>query len=107
LIFLEKSDEHEFLFGLKACADPELLIRVAGVNWNFFIMSPLLLVIRLLAGSWLDTEATFVPFLDEGSQGVLMVSGFDAGDLCHFCCLLLSCLLTKSLGMCQCCILTR
>jgi hypothetical protein len=44
---LEKSAEHEFLFGLKACADPKLLVRVARVNRNFFIVS-LLLTVRLL-----------------------------------------------------------
>jgi hypothetical protein len=31
-IFPEKSDEHDFLFGLNAYADPELLVRVAGVD---------------------------------------------------------------------------
>jgi hypothetical protein len=49
---LEKSDEREFLFGLKACANLELLVRVAGVNWNFFIIRPLLLIIRLLIDGW-------------------------------------------------------
>jgi hypothetical protein len=50
-IFLEKSDECEFLFGLKACADPELLVRVARVDWDFFVISLLLLQIcRLIGG---------------------------------------------------------
>jgi hypothetical protein len=29
---MKKNDEGKFLFVLKACADPELLVRVAGVN---------------------------------------------------------------------------
>jgi hypothetical protein len=43
--FLEKSDEREFLFGLQCCADPELLIWVVGVEWDFLIISLLLLLL--------------------------------------------------------------
>jgi hypothetical protein len=39
-IFPEKSDERKYLFGLKACADPELLVRVAGIGWDFFCHQP-------------------------------------------------------------------
>jgi hypothetical protein len=48
---MEKSDEREFLFGLKAYADPELFVRVARVDWDFFVISLLLLQIhRLIDG---------------------------------------------------------
>jgi hypothetical protein len=50
-IFSEKNDEREFLFGLKACADSELLVWVAGVNWDFFII--ILLQIHQLIGGLL------------------------------------------------------
>jgi hypothetical protein len=49
-IFPEKSDECEFLFGLKACADLELLVRVAGVKYNFLIISLLLFACLLIDG---------------------------------------------------------
>jgi hypothetical protein len=52
LDFLGESDEHELLFGLKACADPELLIQVVGVDWNFLIVG-LLLTVRLMIGGLL------------------------------------------------------
>jgi hypothetical protein len=42
-----------FLFGLKAFADLELLVRVAGFNWTFLIVSLLILIARLLIGWWL------------------------------------------------------
>jgi hypothetical protein len=47
-IFPEKSDEHEFLFGLKAYADPELLVQIARVDLDLLVVSLLLLPIRLL-----------------------------------------------------------
>jgi hypothetical protein len=47
-IFPKKSDEHEFVFGLKACADLELPVRVTGVNWDFLVISLLLLPLRRL-----------------------------------------------------------
>jgi hypothetical protein len=50
LIFPEKSDEREFLLGLQASADAKLLVRVVGIGWDFFVYSPLLLVIHQLIG---------------------------------------------------------
>jgi hypothetical protein len=47
-IFPEKSDEHEFLFDLKLCAEMEILISVIGVYRYFLVSSPLLLVIYWL-----------------------------------------------------------
>jgi hypothetical protein len=52
-IVMEKSDEHEFLFSIKACADPELLVRVAVISHYLFVLSPLLFVIRQLIGGLL------------------------------------------------------
>jgi hypothetical protein len=52
-IFSEKSDKREFLFSLEACANPELLVQVAGVDWDFFVISLLLLQIRRLIGGLL------------------------------------------------------
>jgi hypothetical protein len=47
-IFPEKSDEREFLIGPKACADPELLVWVGRIDWDFLIIGLLLLPVRLL-----------------------------------------------------------
>jgi hypothetical protein len=47
-IFPEKSDEHKFLFGLKAYADLELLVWVARVDWDFVVISLLLQIHRLI-----------------------------------------------------------
>jgi hypothetical protein len=41
-IFSEKSDEREFLFDLKICADLKLLVQVAGVDWDFLVINLLL-----------------------------------------------------------------
>jgi hypothetical protein len=60
---LEKSDECEFLFALLACADVELLVQVIRVSRDFFVRSPLLLVIHQLI------------------DGRPMVCGLGAGDL--------------------------
>jgi hypothetical protein len=52
-IVLEKSDESEFLFGVKVVADPELLVRVAGIHYNllvFYLQGSLQLIVRLLIG---------------------------------------------------------
>jgi hypothetical protein len=38
----EKSDEHEFLFGTQAFADPVLLVCVVWVNRNFLVVDPFL-----------------------------------------------------------------
>jgi hypothetical protein len=49
-IVLEKSDEHEFLFGVEVVTDLELLVRVAGVNHNLLVFCPhvsLHLIVRL------------------------------------------------------------
>jgi hypothetical protein len=40
--FPEKSDEHEFLFSIQACANLGLLVRVAGVDEDFFVINLLL-----------------------------------------------------------------
>jgi hypothetical protein len=47
-IFSEKSDEREFLFGIKLRAEMKLLVGVIGVYHNFLICSSLLLVVRWL-----------------------------------------------------------
>jgi hypothetical protein len=52
-IFLEKSDEREFLFGLKLRAETKLLISVIRVYRYFLISAPLLLVIHRLIGDGL------------------------------------------------------
>jgi hypothetical protein len=48
--FLRESDEREFLFGPKACADPELFVWVAGVDWDFLVISLLLSIRQLIGG---------------------------------------------------------
>jgi hypothetical protein len=45
--------KREFLFGLKACANSELLVQVARVDWDFFVISLLVLQIRRLIGGLL------------------------------------------------------
>jgi hypothetical protein len=52
-IFSEKSDEREFLFGLKLCVETELLISVIGVYRYFLVSGPLLLVIHRLISNGL------------------------------------------------------
>jgi hypothetical protein len=52
-IFLEKSNECEFLFGVELRAETKLLVDVVGVHWNFLVCGPLLLVIRRLISSGL------------------------------------------------------
>jgi hypothetical protein len=52
-IFLEKSDEREFLFGIKLRIETKLLVGVIGVYHNFLVCGPLLLVIRHLIGGGL------------------------------------------------------
>jgi hypothetical protein len=49
-IFPKKSDERGFQFGFQFCADPELLVQIARVNWDFLIISLLLPVRRLIDG---------------------------------------------------------
>jgi hypothetical protein len=49
----KESDECEFLFGIEAHADPELLVWIAGVNHGLFVICPLLLVIHQLIGGLL------------------------------------------------------
>jgi hypothetical protein len=49
-IVLEKSDEREFLFGIEAYTNPELLVRVAGVSQDLLVVSPLLLIVHQLIG---------------------------------------------------------
>jgi hypothetical protein len=49
-IFLEKSDECEFLFGVKTYADAKLLVQVIEANWDFFVYNVLVLVVPLLIG---------------------------------------------------------
>jgi hypothetical protein len=41
-IFSKKSDEHEFLFGIKLLAKTKLLVGVIEVYQNFLVVSPLL-----------------------------------------------------------------
>jgi hypothetical protein len=49
--FLEKSDEHEFIFAIQLYAEMKLLIGVIGVYRNFLVCGPLLLVVcRLIDG---------------------------------------------------------
>jgi hypothetical protein len=50
-IFLEKSDEREFLFRIRDCTDPKLLFWIVKVDWNFFVCSFLLLqILQLISG---------------------------------------------------------
>jgi hypothetical protein len=55
-VFPEKSDEHEFLFGVELWADLELLLRIIGVNQNFhailILRYPLILIVHLLIDEW-------------------------------------------------------
>jgi hypothetical protein len=56
-IFLEKSDECEFLFEVEIRVDPELLVWLVRVSQDlhvFFHRSPLLLVVCLLIGERLS-----------------------------------------------------
>jgi hypothetical protein len=52
-IVLEKSDDREFLFGIEACTDLKLLVRIVGVNRDLLVISSLFLVIHLLIGGLL------------------------------------------------------
>jgi hypothetical protein len=54
----------EFLFGLKACADLELLVRIARVDWNFLIVSLLLTVHLLIDGLLIGCRCTICALLD-------------------------------------------
>jgi hypothetical protein len=45
---LEKSDEREFLFSIKACTNPELLFWIIEIGWNFFVSNLLLQIHRLI-----------------------------------------------------------
>jgi hypothetical protein len=84
-IFLERSDEHEFLFGVELQANLELLIRIIGVSQNLFIIfilrCSLLLVVHLVIdGGWVEAEAMLTPFWDfvpMDTRGVLLVDGLD------------------------------
>jgi hypothetical protein len=53
---LEKSDEHEFLFGIEVVTDPELLICVVGIHCNRLVFcfqgSLQLIVHHLIGGCW-------------------------------------------------------
>jgi hypothetical protein len=49
-IFSKKSDEREFLFGIKLLTKTKLLVGVIEVYQNFLVVSPLLIIRRLIGG---------------------------------------------------------
>jgi hypothetical protein len=77
-IFSEKSDEGEFLFGLKLCVETELLISVIGV-YRYFLISPpfFLSSTGWSVMGWFDVELTNVLFFSVGDQNVLTAGGWE------------------------------
>jgi hypothetical protein len=57
VIFLEKNDDREFLFGVELRADLEVFVRITVVSWNllvvFILRYSFLLIVHLLIGGQL------------------------------------------------------
>jgi hypothetical protein len=57
VIFLEKNDDHEFLFRVELRADLEVFVRIIVVSWNllvvFILRYSFLLIVHLLIGGQL------------------------------------------------------
>jgi hypothetical protein len=55
-IVLEKSDEHEFLFGVEVVTDPEILVWVVGIHYDLLVFclqgSLQLIICLLINGRW-------------------------------------------------------
>jgi hypothetical protein len=64
---MKKSDEREFLFGIKICTNLELPVLVTGVSQDLLVVGPLLLVVCQLINRMLRRwRGRITPFFAEG-----------------------------------------
>jgi hypothetical protein len=81
----EKSEEHEFLFGVEIQADLEILVRIVGIDQNLLVFSYRsslqLVVCPLIGGQLIGRRGNISAFLCYRRSRGITVGGLDADGL--------------------------